>query len=518
MTVTTRAERTRIGVVLDPATEKRWWALAVVLAAMFMAALDVAIVNIAAPSIQRELNVSDVGLVFVVSGYTLAYAMLLITGARLGDDHGHRRLFLAGLGCFTAASLVCGLAPNGLVLIIARVIQGGAGGMMVPQVLSIIQLRFVGVERARALGLYATVLAAGVIVGQIAGGALVTADLFGSAWRPVFLINVPAGVALLAAASRLLAPSQAASPRAPDYGGVVVLSTAVLLIVLPLILGQQQGWPPWTFASLLAGVALLGSTAAYLRHRTAHGRDALVDLAIFDSAGVRQGLVSLFAMTVAWGGFLFVITLYLQAGLGDSPLRSGLTFAPFAAGFALTSLSLDRLPAPAQRWTPPIGLIVLATGYAVLGVLDGSGGWHTDASAAILTVTGAGYGAAFSPMIAKTVARVPARLVPDASGMVGTTIQVAFVVGVAALGSYYLERPHTGVAASGSAFGHVAVASAGLAVIAAVFTGSPRVGGSSSGTDRRATSKACPAEIGRAGQPAGTQIQPHHVITEGRNA
>jgi MFS family permease len=474
MTDTTRTGRTRIGVVLDPSTEKRWWALAIVLAGMFMAALDVAIVNVAAPSIQRELGISDVGLVFVVSGYTLTYAMLLITGARLGDDHGHRRLFLAGLGCFTAASLVCGVAPDGLVLIIARVIQGAAGAMMVPQVLSIIQLRFVGVERARALGLYATVLALGVIVGQIAGGALVTADLFGSTWRPVFLINVPVGVALLAAGNRFLAPSRAASPRAPDYGGVGMLSAAVLLIVLPLILGQQQGWPSWTFASLLAGIALLGSTGAYLRRRITHGRDALFDLAVFNSVGVRRGLASLFAMTIAWGGFLFVITLYLQAGLGFSPLRSALTFTPFAVGFALTSLTHDRLPAPAQRRVPVIGLVVLAAGFAALGVLDGSGRWHTDASAVILSLTGAGYGAAFSPMIAKTVARVPARLVPDASGLVGTTIQVAFVVGVAALGSYYLARPHTGVAASGSAFGHVALALTGLAALAAVFSGSPR--------------------------------------------
>jgi MFS family permease len=441
------------------ATEKRWWALTVVLAGMFMAALDVAIVNVAAPAMQRELHISGAALVFVASGYTLAYAMLLITGARLGDDHGHRRLFLAGLAGFTAASALCGLAPTTLVLIIARLAQGAAGAMMVPQVLSIIQLRFVGAERARALGLYATVLAVGVIVGQIAGGALVTANVFGSSWRPVFLINVPVGAALLLAARRYLAPSRASTPRAPDYPGVALLSTGVLMIVLPLILGQQQGWPPWTFGSLASGIAILGYTSVYLHRRARRGRDALVDLAIFNSAGVRRGLASLFAMTVAWGGFLFVITLYLQTGLGDTPLRSGLTFAPFAVGFALTSLSHDRLPARARRWAPLVGLVVLAAGYAGLGLLDRFGGWHTDASAVILALTGAGYGAAFSPTIAKTVAQVSARLVPDASGMVGTTIQLGFVVGVTVFGSFYLDRAHAGVASSGLAFSQVAVCS-----------------------------------------------------------
>src|SRR5260370_25322847 len=159
-----------------------------------------------------------------------------------------------------------------------------------------------------------------------------------------------------------------------------MLSTAVLMIMLPLVLGQQQGWPAWAFASLLTGALLLGCTGVYLRWSISHGRDPLVDLTIFNHFGVRRGLAALFAMTVAWGGFLFVITLYLQTGLGDSPLRSGLTFAPFAVAFALTSLSHDHLPDRAPRCAPFVGLLVLAAGYAALGVLDWAGKSHTHTS------------------------------------------------------------------------------------------------------------------------------------------
>jgi MFS family permease len=449
-----------------------WAGLVMVLTGLFMISVDVAIVNVASPQIERGLGVSGGGLVFVVSGYTLAYAMLVITGARLGDDHGHRRLFMIGLTGFTSASLVCGLAPNALTLVVARVAQGSSGAMMAPQALSIIQTQLSATDRARAVPLYATVLAVGAVVGQIVGGALVSADLFSWTWRPVFLINVPIGIAVLIATPRLLPPSRGVAPRRPDPVGVIVLSTTVLLIMVPLVFGPQQQWPAWTFITLAVGAVAVGCSVAHLYRQTRMGGDPLIDLAIFRSAGVRRGLGSLLAMQVAYGGFLFAFTLHLQGGLGKTPVTSGLTFAPFAGAFAVASLSHPRLPSRAQRWAPFLGLWALAVSYAALGALLRTGSGPGIAGALVLVVGGAGFGIGFSPMVGRTVANTPPRLAPDASSLISTTAQLGFAVGIATLGTYYLsvagDRGTSAIALT-----HVTVAASCLAVVAAGLVGRP---------------------------------------------
>lgn len=441
-----------------------------VLTGLFMISVDVAIVNVASPQIERGLHVSGGGLVFVVSGYTLAYAMLVITGARLGDDYGHRRLFTIGLAGFTSASLVCGVAPTAITLIVARVVQGASGAMMAPQALSIIQTQFSPSERVRAVPLYATVLAAGAVIGQIVGGALVSANLFGWTWRPVFLINVPIGAAVLIATPRHLATSRGVSPRRPDPPGVVILSTTVLLLMVPLVFGPQEHWPRWTFVSLMTGFVAICLSTGYLRRRARRGHDALIDPAIFASAGVRRGLGSLFAMQIAYGGFLLAFTLHLQSGLGRTPLRSGLTFAPFAAAFAVASLSHPKLSPRAQQWTPFAGMWTLAASYAALGVLMRTGAWHGGPAALILIIGGAGFGIGFSPMIGRTVANTPMTLAPEASSLISTTVQLGFVTGVAILGTHYLAVA-TGAESSALALEHVTFASSGLAAVAACLVG-----------------------------------------------
>jgi MFS family permease len=225
-------------------------ALVVWLSSMFMTQLDVTIVNVATPAIHADLGASGAELELIVGGYLLAYAVLLITGARLGELLGFRRIFLSGLAVFSAASLVCGLAPDPIVLIVARVAQGTGAALMVPQVLSGIQLELDGAQRARALGLYTIAASAGAVTGQILGGVIVSADVLGSGWRPIFLLNVPVGAAALAIGARVLpADRERERARRVDVAGVVTLSSALLPAILALSLGRQEGWPTWTWSA-----------------------------------------------------------------------------------------------------------------------------------------------------------------------------------------------------------------------------------------------------------------------------
>jgi MFS family permease len=239
-------------------TTKRW-ALAVWLTTMFMTQLDVTIVNVATPAIHADIGASGAELELVLGGYLLAYAVLLITGARLGEMLGYRRVFLFGLATFSAASLACGLAPDPVILIAARVVQGAGAALMVPQVLSAIQIELDGAQRARALGLYTIAAAAGAVSGQILGGVLVFADVVGSGWRPIFLINVPIGGAALALGLRVLpADGERARARRVDVTGVITLSAALLPAIRALSVGRQEGWPAWTWVCMAASPNRVG--------------------------------------------------------------------------------------------------------------------------------------------------------------------------------------------------------------------------------------------------------------------
>ena len=227
-------------------------ALAIVLTGQAMAVLDTNIVNVAVPSMHATLGASGAALQLIVAGYTIAYAVLLVTGARIGDILGHRRVYLAGVALFTLASLGCGLAPTTGALVALRFLQGAGAAVMIPQVLSLIQRSYTSPgPRARAMSLYATVISGGAVLGQVLGGLLVSADLFGSSWRPVFLVNVPIGLAVLAA-GRLLPKGRFDGVRTLDLPGLAVLTPAVLAFVLPLVLGQPLGWPAWGWVLLCA--------------------------------------------------------------------------------------------------------------------------------------------------------------------------------------------------------------------------------------------------------------------------
>jgi MFS family permease len=414
--------------------------LAVVLTGQLMAILDTNIVNVAIPSMHADLHASGALLQLIVAGYTIAYAVLLVTGARLGDILGHRRVFRAGVLLFTLASLGCGLAPTAGVLVGLRFAQGVGAAVMIPQVLSLLQRTYQAPgPRARAMSLYATVISGGAVLGQVVGGLLISADVFGLTWRSVFLVNVPIGVAVLLCTGMLPGARDMAGRRL-DLPGLLVLTPVVLAFVLPLVLGQPLGWPAWGWALLLAslvGFVLLG----FVEHRVAAGGgQPILPRALLGLPGVLAGIGGLFAAMMVFGGWLFGFALELQDGLGESALRAGLTFAPAAVAFAVVSLNWQRLPSRYHAILPAAGFVVNGLGLLWLGLLfhsgdDGTSFWVYAASA----VAGAGMAAAFSPLMTRVLSRVPVAIAADASGVVVTVNQLGIVTGVATFGTLYLN-------------------------------------------------------------------------------
>ena len=512
---------TRIAPAPGDTTTSRasWLMLAVLLLGQFMCIIDVLVTNVAMPSIAASLHASGASLQLVVGGYTIAYAMLLITGARLGDRYGRRRTYLAGVLIFTAASLACALAPDSQALIAFRLVQGAGAAVLVPQVFSIIQLNFTGPARARALSAYAAVLSAGAVTGLVLGGVVVTADLFGTGWRPVFAINVPIGIVLAAAVPRLVPPDET-STGAPaangaggragqlDLAGLAAAACAVLLIVLPLVLGPEEGWPAWGFGCIAAGAVLAAGFVLIERRVAARGGDPLLNLAVLRAPALPSGLVTLAATQIGYGGLLFAYTLHLQAGLGESALRAGLSYLPFAAVFGLAGYNWRRLPAAARRVLVPAGLTVGILAYLALAAGLHSAGSHGAGSHGGITAltwtglaaVGLGLGLSVSPLLTQSLTHVPAARAADASGLLTTTVQLGQLLGVAAIGSVYLSRAGSGPApvptpGSGHAAASAAAASAaamsGTACWLAALSGAWPAGRRGHGPGRTGSADPC---------------------------
>jgi Major Facilitator Superfamily len=421
--------------------------LATLLVGVLLPMVDFFIVNVALPSIDADLHASAPLLELVVSGYASAYALLLIMGGRLGDAFGRRRLFLAGMAGFTLTSLACGLAPSAVALVVGRSLQGASAAMMVPQVLATIQATTTGDRRARALGRYGATGGIAAVIGQLFGGFLVTANVDGMSWRPIFLVNVPIGLAGLVLARRYLPDTHADRAAPVDVPGTVLLGTLVLALLVPLTEGRSLHWPAWTIAALaaapLAAVAFVLVEAAKERN----GVVPLVPPSLLRHTTMRRGLVLACGFFGGFGAFMFCYALLVQQGLRASPLAAGAGLVPMAAAFLLASLNTSRLLARFGPSVLAVGAALQAAGLLMLGgtVLGEWPGLSIAALGPGMLVAGLGQGLVMSPLMGVVLADVPRSMAGVGAGVFVTTQQSALALGVATLGSLFLALADDGV-------------------------------------------------------------------------
>jgi EmrB/QacA subfamily drug resistance transporter len=422
----------------DPA---RWWMLPVILIGSFLSFLDFFIVNIALPAIQTDLRATPGELQFVVAAYGVGFGVTLITGGRLGDIIGRKRMFMLGIAGFTLASLLCGIAPTAEYLIAARILQAVTAATVTPQVLAIIRTEFPPIERPTAIGLYGTSMGLASIMGQVFGGFLVASDLFGWSWRLIFLVNLPVGLVALVLAAGMVPESRGDSRPTLDWGGVGLATTALFLLIYPVVAGRQAGWPPWSFAMLACVAPVLAAFVVYERRMVRAAKTPLIALHLLTVGVIRLGLVTSAAFFLGLGVFFVVMTVTLQAGFGYSAFQTGLLFMPFAVAFSLASATSGRVT---ERLGPRIlnlGTGLMAVGLLVLLMACGAGlplGWV----AAALAIYGVGQGLTQPALINIVIggSGVGANDTGSAVGLFLTTAQSCIAFGVAAIGDVFFAR------------------------------------------------------------------------------
>ncbi|MYV37743.1 DHA2 family efflux MFS transporter permease subunit [Streptomyces sp. SID1328] len=415
------------------ADRRRWIALAIVMTAAFMDLVDVTIVNIAIPSIQRDEGASFSQIQWITAGYALAFAAGLITGGRLGDIHGRRRLFLLGVSGFTLASALCGFAVDPAMLVTARILQGGMAAMMVPQVLSIVHATFPAHERGKVFGLFGGVVGLGAVSGPLLGALLTEWNLFGLEWRPIFLINLPVGIAAVLLGRRFISESRAPRALKLDLVGVALVTLGLLMLLYPLTRGRELGWPLWGHLLMAGSLPVFAALVAYERRKAARDGSPLVELSLFRVRSFAAGIAVQTVFGVALGVFFLVWTLYMQIGLGWSVLRAGLTGVPFSLAVS-TAAALS-----VQFLVPRFGRKVLQAGALTMGLGVLLYIWESDRyglaiaswqMALPLVVMGAGMGLIVAPLTDAVLSEVPREHAGSASGLINTVQQMGNALGL----------------------------------------------------------------------------------------
>ncbi|WNI17843.1 MFS transporter [Actinacidiphila sp. ITFR-21] len=449
--------------------EKRWLMLPVLLAAMFMAQFDLYVVNVAAPSLEHDIHAGQAALELIVAGYGFTFASGLITGGRLGDLFGSRRMFLYGTLAFAIASLLCGLAQNPTELVVARLLQGLTGAAMVPQVLAMITAVFPPTERARALGWFGVVIGVGAVAGQVLGGVLLQVNVLGLGWRVIFLVNVPIALVAVVFALRLL-PHRASAVRPRlDPVGAIGVSAALALVLGPLVVGRSEHWPVWSWVCMIASVPVLVLVLRYEGALTRRGGQPMLDLTLFRNTVFVRGLLVCLGTFCSFFSLVFALTLVLQSGLGLSPLKAGFTFAPLGVAFAVAAITSPRIVGRFGARLVTTGTAVAAIGMLALLIDVKLSGGGTSVARLIgpMIVIGAGNGLAVPALTGVVLAGAKVANAGAAAGVFTTTQQFSSAAGVAGIGTVFfaaLGAGH-GVAHYASALAWVASVDLALALL-----------------------------------------------------
>ncbi|GLY62176.1 MFS transporter [Pectobacterium carotovorum subsp. carotovorum] len=440
-----------------------WLGLSVLLMAGFVTIFDLFVVNVAIPSMQADLGASFAQIGFIVAGYELAFGVLLITGGRLGDVFGRHRLFVVGMAGFTLASALCGLAPSAGFLIGARILQGLAAALLFPQVYASIRVNFDGDDSRRAFGLLGMTLGLAAIAGQILGGWLVHANLFGLGWRSIFLINVPIGLLAIAAA-RFIPESRTPQRPSLDWTGVALVSVGLTLLLVPLIEGPGQGWPAWSLWMLATATLLLAMFYRQQERRQRAGHLPLVDMRLLVQRRFLLGVLLVLLVYSTSSSFFLCFALLVQTGLGLDPFLAGSIFAPCSVGFVLASLAAPRLVA---RW----GTVAIVAGALVYAVSIGLLIMQVQLAGAdlvavrlipVLVLLGAGQGFIMTPLLNLVLGFVDEVQAGMASGVISTVQQVGAALGVAVVGILFGTALATGDDAVAQTGQYVAAFVAGM--------------------------------------------------------
>jgi EmrB/QacA subfamily drug resistance transporter len=440
-----------------PGGRRRWLAFGAVITAAVMDLLDSTIAQVAAPTIRRDLGGSYAVIEWVTAAYALGMAVGLLTGGRLGDIFGRRRVLLAGMAGFVLTSAACAAAQSAGELITARAVQGLAAAIMLPQVFGLIRDLFAAHEMGKAFGVYGPVMGLSAMLGPIVSGGLISANVFGTGWRMIFAVNVPVGLVALLVGARVLPAGITEAGRARrgqlDLPGAALAGLAMFGLVFPLVQGRSLGWPAWSFAMMAASVFVLAGFAWYQLRRRRSGRTPLVEPSIFRNRPFSAGIVFSIVFTGSLGGIVMIFNVFLQNGLGFTPWHSAVTTAPWAAGAFIGSAAGGIAMSKLGRRVLHAGLVVEVAGLVALAaVLHGAGGGVSTVDLlAPMIVGGIGMGMVFVPLFDIALAGVRPQEMGSASGVLQTVNSLGMSLGIAGIGAIFFAL------ASGSGpSGHVA--------------------------------------------------------------
>ena len=418
---------------------RRHHMLPVILVAMFMAQFDLYMVNVALPVLQHDLNASDAALQLIVSGYAFTYAAGLITGGRLGDIIGHRRMFVIGMASFGVASLLCGVSTSGAMLVWFRLLQGVTAAAMMPQVLALITSSFPPAERPKALSWFGFTIGVGAVTGQVIGGMLLQAHIAGLGWRVIFFVNVPIAIVTVALALRSL-PLHESSRRARlDIPGAVGVTASLGLLLFPLIVGRSQGWPWWSWAMLIGSVPVMVAALAWEQRLQHSGGTPILSLQLFTEKAFNLGLFLSVVLLSAFFSFIFCVTLVLQDGIGLDPLHAGLTFGPLGIGFAAASIVARPYVQKYGARAIVVGTVLVIVAFATVIVLASA---RLESLTAVelaipMMFVGIGNGIAVPTVTGQVLARIRPTYAGAASGVLTTVQQFSSTIGIAGIGGVF---------------------------------------------------------------------------------